>query len=93
MRVTKVAKLFTNGASQAVRLPAEFRFAGKQIYATRDEITGDVALSHRPGAAAWSAIFELMRSIDVPDDFMSDRPMNVAPQDRPTFAEEVFGED
>ncbi len=26
------AKLFQNGRSQAVRLPQEFRFAGKEVY-------------------------------------------------------------
>jgi len=28
---TQVAKLFMNGRSQAVRLPREFRFEGKQV--------------------------------------------------------------
>jgi antitoxin VapB len=27
----KTAKLFTNGGSQAVRLPAEFRFEGDEV--------------------------------------------------------------
>jgi antitoxin VapB len=44
---TRIAKLFKNGSSQAVRLPAEFRFHGEQVYATRDEATGDVVLSDR----------------------------------------------
>jgi antitoxin VapB len=47
---TRTAKLFKNGASQAVRLPAEFRFEGDEVYVTRDEQTGDVVLSTRPGA-------------------------------------------
>lgn len=47
---TRVAKLFKNGASQAVRLPAEFRFEGEEIYVSRDDTTGDVVLSNRPGA-------------------------------------------
>ncbi len=29
---TKTAKLFQNGKSQAVRLPKEFRFEGKEVY-------------------------------------------------------------
>jgi antitoxin VapB len=76
---TRTAKLFQNGASQAVRLPAEFRFEGSEVYATRDEQTGDVLLSARPGAGAWADFFALMRSIDMPDEFMSDRPLNVPP--------------
>ncbi len=29
------AKLFTNGSSQAVRLPKEFRFSGSEVYAQK----------------------------------------------------------
>jgi antitoxin VapB len=88
MTETKIAKLFKNGSSQAVRLPAEFRFEGNEVYVTRDEITGDVVLSHRPGAKVWRDFFEMMHCIDVPDDFMAERPMNQAPRERNLFAEE-----
>ena len=84
---TKVAKLFKNGASQAVRLPAEFRFAGTKVYATHDEVTGDVVLSDRPGSSAWRDFFKLMRSIQVPADYMSERPMNRPPLNRDLFSE------
>jgi len=87
MPETRLAKLFRNGASQAVRLPAEFRFIGNEVYATRDERTGDVVLSTRPGASAWTEFFELMRTIDVPDGFMAERPMNVPPADRDLFGD------
>ena len=88
MNETRIAKLFKNGASQAVRLPAEFRFEGDEIYMTRDERTGDVVLSSRPGARSWAEFFELVESIDVPADFMAERPMNVPPQDAGPFADE-----
>jgi antitoxin VapB len=79
MPETRIAKLFKNGASQAVRLPAEFRFEGDEVYATRDEATGDVVLSSRPGAKDWGDFFEMLRSIEVPEDFMDERPMNTVP--------------
>ena len=41
------AKLFRNGRSQAVRLPAEFRFEGDEVLIRRDPVTGDVILSPR----------------------------------------------
>ena len=50
MTETRIAKLFKNGSSQAVRLPAEFRFEGNEVYATRDELTGDVVLSKHSGS-------------------------------------------
>lgn len=33
--MTKLAKLFSNGRSQAVRLPHEFRFTGTQVRVSR----------------------------------------------------------
>jgi antitoxin VapB len=88
MSDTRTAKLFKNGASQAVRLPAEFRFEGDEVYATRDDQTGDVVLSNHPGARSWAEFFDFLRSIDVPDDFMAERPMNVPPRRRSVFDEE-----
>lgn len=74
----RVAKLFKNGASQAVRLPSDFRFEGNEVFISRDEITGDVVLSNKPGAKVWSEFFALLRSVEVPADFMDERPMNSA---------------
>jgi antitoxin VapB len=88
MAQTRIAKLFKNGSSQAVRLPAEFRFRGSQVYATRDEVTGEVVLSDQPGRKAWRDFFKLLRSIDVPADFMTKRPMNRPPRERNIFSNE-----
>lgn len=86
---TRIAKLFKNGASQAVRLPAEFRFEGDEVYVTRDDATGDVVLSNRPGARAWSEFFQLLHAVDVPTDFMAERPLNVVPPERGIFDDEA----
>jgi antitoxin VapB len=88
MAETRVAKLFKNGASQAVRLPAEFRFEGDEVFVTRDDATGDVVLSTRPGARAWRAFFEVARRVDALADFLAERPMNRPPEER-----ELFGQD
>ena len=82
----RTAKLFKNGASQAVRLPADFRFEGDEIYIARDEATGDVLLSSRPGAKTWGDFFALMKSINVPADFMVERPLNAVPKERKLFS-------
>ena len=89
MSKTRIAKLFKNGSSQAVRLPAEFRFAGDTVYATRDEVTGDVVLSDRPGVNTWRDFFAMLRTVEVPDEYMSDRPMNLPPGEHGVFDEEV----
>jgi antitoxin VapB len=88
MKETRTAKLFKNGAGQAVRLPAEFRFEGDEVFVTRDDAKGDVVLSTRPGARAWGEFFELSRAIDVPADFMAERPLNVLPPERGVFDDE-----
>jgi len=66
-----IAKLFKNGRSQAVRLPAEFRFDETEVYIRRDPVTGDIVISRHPGD--WSEFFELIKRLDVPQDFMTDR--------------------
>lgn len=63
----KTAKLFKNGDSQAVRLPKEFRFEGKEVLIKR--IGGAVVLL--PKARSWET---LLQSLDkFPADFMSTR--------------------
>jgi antitoxin VapB len=76
------AKLFRNGRSQAVRLPVEFRFEGSEVYVRRDPSTGDVILSRRPDS--WQDFFDLVDTLDIPEDFMSDRDIS-PPQKRKLF--------
>jgi antitoxin VapB len=69
-RVTR-AKVFMNGRSQAVRIPAEYRFASDEVYIRRDPQSGDLILSEAPGD--WDEIFAALDRVGIPDDFMSDR--------------------
>jgi len=80
--MSRTAKLFRNGRSQAVRLPAEYRFDGSEVYIRRDPVSGDVVLSRRP--ESWHDYFELMKAIDVPDDFLNHRS-DTPPQERKLF--------
>jgi antitoxin VapB len=66
-RMTQTAKLFSNGRSQAVRLPAAFRFEGDEVYIRRDAQTGDVILSARP--ADWDGFFDAIAT-GVPRGFL-----------------------
>ena len=67
--MTQTAKLFTNGRSQAVRLPAAFRFDTKEVFIRQDPETGDVILSRKP--ADWNGFFEALQTADVPPDFLN----------------------
>lgn len=78
----RTAKLFRNGRSQAVRLPAEYRFEGSEVYVRRDLTTGDVILSRRP--ESWEDFFDWMKTVDIPKDFLADRK-DAPPQKRRLF--------
>jgi antitoxin VapB len=79
--ISKTAKVFANGGSQAVRLPADCRFEGTQVYVRRDPVTGDVVLSSRP-RRSWSEFVELRTRLGaVPGDFLVDRQQTVQTRD------------
>ncbi|MEY4258715.1 MAG: hypothetical protein RJA56_1616, partial [Pseudomonadota bacterium] len=40
--MSQTAKLFINGRSQAVRLPAAYRFDTQEVFIRKDPSTGDV---------------------------------------------------
>ncbi|WP_022719536.1 antitoxin [Rhodopseudomonas sp. B29] len=80
---SRTAKIFTTGRSQAVRLPAEFRFEGSEVFVRRDPRTGDVILSRKPDS--WDGLFELYDKDQVPNDFMSSADRVQPAHDRDPF--------
>lgn len=75
----KVAKLFKNGRSQAVRIPKDFRFEGSEVYIEKD---GDKVVLSPKKKSSWREFFE-----DVPrlsDDF------SVEPRDMPAEERDWF---
>jgi antitoxin VapB len=81
--MSQTAKIFTNGRSQAVRLPAAYRFEGKEVFIRRDPLTGDVILSRKP--ANWDEFFVALKDADVPVDFLDEKERNQGVQDRDPF--------
>lgn len=82
--MTQTAKLFMNGRSQAVRLPAAFRFDATEVFIRRDPVTGDVILSRRP--LNWDGYFAALAGVEMPAEFLEDRDRNQEVQDRDPFA-------
>ena len=76
--MNQTAKIFKNGRSQAVRLPAEFRFSTHEVFIERQ---GD-AIILRPKPGGWDDFFS--RPSKVPKDFLSDRN-DVQPEARELF--------
>jgi antitoxin VapB len=81
------AKVFMNGRSQAVRLPAAYRFDTDEVYIRRDPATGDVILSPRP--TAWDGLFDALEKADFPADFLAPEQRQQGAQDRDPFAPAV----
>jgi len=76
--MSKTAKVFKNGRSQAVRLPTEFRFSTHEVFIER---RGDVIIL-RPKPEGWDDFFA--RPSKVPSDFLAER------NDAPPEVRELF---
>lgn len=74
----KTAKLFKNGRSQAVRLPKEFRFEGKEVAIWRNPSTGEVVLSPRAELEkkTWEELFVAWDALGSPDEGALERDQN-----------------
>ena len=80
------AKVFMSGRSQAVRIPAAYRFRSSELSIRRDPSSGDVILSEGPGT--WSEVFAALDAASVPEDFLSEAERNQqAPENRDPFAD------
>jgi antitoxin VapB len=62
-----MAKLFENGQSQAVRLPKEFRFKGKEVFIKK---VGDAAILF-PTQRPWEPLIDSLSKFSA--DFMKER--------------------
>ena len=83
--MSQVAKLFSNGRSQAVRLPAAFRFDTTEVFIRQDAETGDVILSRKP--ATWDGFFAALKGVPVPGGFLSKQERGHGPHERDPFEE------
>ncbi len=63
----KKAKIFKNGQSQAIRLPKEFQFKGKEVFAQR--VGNGVLLL--PADSPWELFRQSLNNFS--NDFMVDR--------------------
>ncbi|MCK4841584.1 MAG: antitoxin [Methylococcales bacterium] len=76
--MSKTAKIFTTGRSQAVRLPKAFRFEGKEVFIHKEG--NRVILSEKP--ESWDDFFN--SPVQVSADFMENR-VDLPPQERELF--------
>jgi len=73
-----IAKIFTSGRSQAVRLPKNYRFTGKEVYIKKEK--GKVILSEK-SQKTWAEIFQDFEGdpdFSVHRDLINDKPRKIS---------------
>ena len=79
MAKVEKARVLMSGRSQAVRIPARYRFTAGEVYIRRDPQSGNLILSEAPGG--WGEIDAALDKDSLPDDFLADRAQGL-PQQR-----------
>jgi antitoxin VapB len=79
----QIAKIFTNGRSQAVRLPKEFRFQESEVFIGKDPHTGNLIISAKP--SDWSGLRFALEALKPPKDFLSKKERQQKPFKRDPF--------
>ena len=82
----QTARVFTNGNSQAVRLPKAFRLEARTVFIRKDATTGDIVLSTRQAPGGWEDFFALRARTRVRADFLVLRALNDRHTARDPFA-------
>ena len=90
--MTKQARLFSHGGSQAVRLPAEFRFSDVEAVFVRRNAAGEIVLSREAPRSYATFMAERDAIGALPDSFLSatERDQRSEPRD-PFGAVDVQG--
>jgi antitoxin VapB len=84
----KTGKLFKNGRSQAVRIPAEYRFEGTEVEFRPGPNPGEVVIApkrRKPPTGSWDAFFRSRAEIPAEEleGFLEDRDQGEHERDDP----------
>ncbi len=81
------AKVFTNGNSQAIRLPKAFRVDVDEMWIARNEVTGEITLKPKDSETLrqrrLDALMAAIADNPLPDDFLSDASRQNKPPKNP----------
>ena len=81
------AKVFTNGHSQAIRLPKAFRVDVDEMWIARNEVTGEITLKPKDTETLrqrrLDALMAAIAENPLPDDFLSDASRHNKPPKNP----------
>jgi len=76
--MSSVAKIFTTGRSQAVRLPLEFRFDVAEVFIRHDPATCGAVLSREP--SDWQCLLDAV-AVNASEDLLIERRQTSARRD------------
>jgi len=71
------ARVFMSGRSQAVRIPAEFRFTSSEVYIRRDPQTGAITLSELPLQRPLDEIFAMIDAAGGAEGLLENRDQSL----------------
>ncbi len=81
------AKVFTNGNSQAIRLPKAFRVDVDEMWIARNEVTGEITLKPKDTETLrkrrLDALMAAIADNPLPDNFLSDTSRQNKPPKNP----------
>jgi antitoxin VapB len=85
------AKVFTSGNSQAIRLPKAFRVSTREVWISKNDITGEITLKPKESEDQrqrnLAALFQLIADNPSSDDFIPPRsggiPYNPVEEEAP----------
>jgi len=81
------AKVFTNGNSQAIRLPKAFRVDVDEMWIARNEVTGEITLKPKDSETLrqrrLDALMAAIAENPLPDDFLPDASRQNNPPKNP----------
>lgn len=81
MAKVEKARVFMSGRSQAVRIPAAYRFASEEVFIRRDPRSGAITLSERPQRMPLKEIFAMIDAAGGAEELLLDRN-GEAPEER-----------
>jgi antitoxin VapB len=85
--VHATAKVFTDGHSQAIRLPKAFRVDVDEMWISRDEVTGVITLKPKDTDTLrlrrLDVLMATIKENPLPDDFLSDASRQNNPPKNP----------
>ena len=90
------AKVFTTGNSQAVRLPKAFRVNTREMWITKNEVTGEIVLRPKDDDQRrrnLETLFKMIKEAPFTEDFMPELPITESRNPLAEWAEPLPSDD